>query len=47
MGEALAISEGLRKEGKMFVSIASEIPGNVTKMGVAAPDENYDWKKRR
>lgn len=47
LDEALKVSESLRKEGKLFVSIASEIPGNVTKMGVAAPDENYDWKKRR
>lgn len=47
LDEALKVSEALRKEGKLFVSIASEIPGNVTKMGVDVTGDDYDWKKRR
>lgn len=44
---ALQWAESLRKQGYRFVTIASEIPGNVTKMGVDVTDESYDWKKRR
>jgi hypothetical protein len=30
-----------------FVAMSSELPNNVTKMGVADPPADYNWKKRR
>lgn len=45
--EALKLSEEKRKAGFHFVSICSELPDSVTKMGVDITGPDYDWKKRR
>ena len=45
--DALDWCEVCRSKKFRFVSLVSEIPGNVTKMGVAKPNIEYDWKKRR
>ncbi len=52
MGVALKRTEALRKrqrEGETvsFIGMVSEVPGNVTKMGVEDPPPGYEWKKRR
>lgn len=47
LNRALSLAEEKRKEGYTFVTMVSENPDNVTKMGVADVDENYDWQKRR
>ena len=39
--DALKWSNSLRDQGFKFVSIASEVEGNSTKMGATGPDENY------
>lgn len=45
---ALAWSNSLRDRGCRFVIMASEVEGNVTKMGAAGMDaKDYEWKKRR
>lgn len=44
---ALKFANQMRSMGHKFVVLASEVPSNVTKMGVDTVDENYDWKKRR
>ena len=46
--EALDWSNELRKRGCRFVSIVSEVEGNVTKMGATGlTADEYEWKKRR
>ena len=46
--DALNWSNDLRKQGFKFITIASEIEGNVTKMGAAGLEaDDYEWKKRR
>jgi hypothetical protein len=45
--DALNDCEALRKAGVAFVTMAHENPNMVGKQGVAAPDANYDWPKRR
>ena len=48
MTEALNWMQELRNTYKRtFVCMASENPDNVTKLGVADVDADYDWKKRR
>lgn len=47
MSKALKWCNTLRNRGVRFVTMASEVDGNCTKMGVSSPDEKYDWKKRR
>jgi Neuraminidase (sialidase) len=47
MTVALTTTQALRDQGNRFVTIVSENPNNVTKMGVADVDADYDWKKRR
>lgn len=44
---ALETTQTLRKEGHIFVSLASADPNNTGKMGVSSPLSNYSWKKRR
>ena len=45
---ALAWSNSLRDRGYKFVVMASEVDGNVTKMGAAGMDaDDYEWEKRR
>lgn len=49
---SLKFCEGLRArqysgEDVSFVSLCSEDPNNVTKMGVDNPSPDYNWKKRR
>jgi len=43
MKTALEWTETIRK----FIVMSHENPDMVGKQGVAEPDENYDWKKRR
>ena len=46
--DALNWSNDLRKQGFKFITIASELEGNVTKMGAAGLEAHeYEWKKRR
>lgn len=45
--KALNWSNDLRKQGAKFVVITSELDGNVTKMGVTGPDENYVPQSRQ
>ena len=45
--EALALTERCRNFGFRFVTMASEVPGNVTKMGVDTTGPDYEWFKRR
>lgn len=46
--EALDWSNELRNRGCRFVSIVSEVEGNVTKMGATSLESHqYEWKKRR
>jgi hypothetical protein len=47
MTEALTFCQDLRNSGKSFVTMCSELPDNVTLMGVAEAGPEYDWKKRR
>ena len=47
MTVALNTTQTLRNAGNRFVSMVSENPDNVTKMGVADVDSDYNWKKRR
>jgi hypothetical protein len=52
MREALGFMEGLRKrqhagESIRFITMASEIDGNLTLPGVAEPSPGYNWRKRR
>ena len=47
MMSALNHCESLRNSGRGFVTMCSENPDNVTKMGVAEVDADYNWKKRR
>lgn len=47
--QALARCESLRGAGPNIshVCIQSELPSSVGKAGVADPQDNYDWYKRR
>ena len=46
--DALNWSNDLRKQGFKIITIASELEGNVTKMGAAGLEAHeYEWKKRR
>lgn len=48
MSEALKFTQELRNiHGRQFVTMCSENPDNVTKMGVAETGTDYNWKKRR
>ena len=48
LSKALNWSNELRKRGCRFVTLVSEVDGNVTKMGVAGLESHeYEWKKRR
>jgi hypothetical protein len=48
MMEALAVTQSLRDvHYRRFVTMVSENPDNVTKMGVSDAPEGYSWKKRR
>lgn len=47
MGKALEFSNEARSMGARFVCMASEVEGNMTKMGVSGPSPNYEWFKRR
>lgn len=48
MNDALKFTQDLRNShGRSFVSMVSENPNNVTKMGVAEVNADYNWKKRR
>lgn len=44
--QALKWSEKMRREEKRFVTMASEVSGNCTKMGVDSSTD-YQWTKRR
>jgi hypothetical protein len=43
----LDFSEKIRAKGFKYVTMGHENPNMVGKQGVAAPDANYDWPKRR
>lgn len=45
--KALKFSNEARDRGARFVCMASEVEGNMTKMGVASPSPDYEWFKRR
>ncbi len=45
--DALIECEVARKQNFAFVTMVSENPNQVGKKGVADPDANYDWPKRR
>lgn len=52
MSAALKFMEELRTQQRegwdvAFVTMASENPNNVGKMGAADPSDDYDWTKRR
>lgn len=48
MTEGLKKTQLIRNSGGRFVCMASEnVPGNVTKIGVAETGSDYNWKKRR
>jgi hypothetical protein len=48
MNEALNFTQELRNNyGRRFVTMVSENPDNVTKLGVAEVGPDYNWKKRR
>lgn len=48
MTEALNFTQMLRNDyNRKFVTMVSEIAGNMTKMGVSDAPEGYSWKKRR
>jgi len=48
MSEALKFAQELRNSHhRKFVTLCSENPDNVTKMGVAETGSDYNWKKRR
>ena len=47
MKEALNYCQEIRNAGRLFVTMCSELPNNVTKMGVAEVGPDYNWKKRR
>jgi hypothetical protein len=47
MTQALNQCQSLRNSGARFVTMCSENPDNVTKMGVAETGSDYNWKKRR
>lgn len=48
MTKGLQMTQTVRNSGGKFVCMASEnVPGNVTKIGVAETGPDYDWKKRR
>lgn len=47
MTEALDFCQDLRNSGRRFVTMCSELPDNVTRMGVAEAGPDYNWKKRR
>ncbi len=48
MTEALNFTQMLRNiHNRKFVTMVSEIAGNMTKMGVSDAPEGYSWKKRR
>jgi hypothetical protein len=52
MSAAMQFMEALRKrqregEGICFVTMCSENPDSVGHPGVADPDPDYNWKKRR
>jgi len=52
MSAAMQFMEALRKrqregEGVCFVTMCSENPNSVGHPGVADPDPDYNWKKRR
>ena len=52
MSEAMQFMEGLRKRQRegddvCFITMCSENPNSVGHPGVADPDPDYNWKKRR
>ena len=48
MNAALKFTQDLRNHhGRRFVTMVSENPDNVTKLGVADVEPGYNWKKRR
>jgi hypothetical protein len=48
MGMALKFANAMRNDPQSkFITMASEIEGNCTLMGVSEPSKDYDWKKRR
>lgn len=51
LAAAMARAEALRAQGAAagisHVCIASELPGDMTRAGVAGAPEGYDWTKRR
>lgn len=47
LGEALKLTETLRKSGRRYVVISAELEDSVGKPGVADVAPDYDWKKRR
>lgn len=47
MTQALNYTQYLRADGNKHVVLSSDISGNVTKLGVAEVDSDYNWKKRR
>lgn len=48
MIKALAFTQELRNvHQRRFVTMVSENPDNVTKMGVSDVNTDYNWKKRR
>lgn len=51
MAEALKFMEELRKtskeDGVFFITMSSENPNHVGKMGAADPSPDYNWEKRR
>ena len=47
MTQALNYTQFLRADGNQHVVMSSDITGNVTKLGVAEVDSDYNWKKRR
>jgi len=47
MTEGLNYCQQLREAGRRFVTMSSELPDNMTKMGVSDVGPDYNWKKRR
>lgn len=45
--QALEYSRVIRDKGYKYVSLVSEDPDNVTKMGVSGAPIDYNWTKRR
>ena len=47
MKEALDYCQYLRRDGRKFVTMCSEIEDMVGDFGVTETDATYNWKKRR